>query len=343
MAPRRKRPPATEAMLGHISAYWISQLVFVAATLGIADELARRPLSAEALAERLGVHGPSLHRVLRALASVGVFAERPDGRFRLTPLAATLRSDVPGSLRSFALMMVDDYNWQAWGALLHGVRTGEIPFDHVHGRPIFEYLRARPEKDRVFSESMASISGVENAAIARGYAFGRLRTLVDVGGAHGHLLATILRRHRRLRGVLYDQPQVVAAARNAGFVTAKDVAERCTTEGGSFFDSVPAGADAYLMKYIIHDWNDEQCVRILDLCRRAMAPGGRVLVVEHIVPPGNGPDFAKLLDINMLVGPGGSERTRKEFTALFARAGLRLRAVHATASPLKVLEAVAAA
>jgi hypothetical protein len=204
-------------------------------------------------------------------------------------------------------------------------------------------LRARPEKDRVFSEAMASISGVENAAIARAYDFGRLRTLVDVGGAHGHLLASILRRHRRLRGVLYDQPQVVAAARTAGFITAPGVAGRCRTEGGSFFEAVPAGADAYLMKYIVHDWNDEQCVRILDLCREAMAPGGRVLVVEHVVAPGNGPDFAKLLDINMLVGPGGLERTQQEFGALFARAGLRLRAVHATASPLRVLEAVAAA
>jgi len=329
-------------MLGHISAYWTSQLVFVAATLGIADELARRPLAPEALAKRLRVHAPSLRRVLRALASVGVFAARPDGRYRLTPVGATLRSDAPGSLRSFALMMVDDYNWQSWGALLHGVRMGEIPFDHVHGTPVFEYLRARPEKDRVFSESMASISGVENGAIARAYDFGRFGTLVDVGGAHGHLLATILGRHRRLRGILYDQPQVVEAARAAGFITAPGIAARCTVDGGSFFERVPTGAEAYLMKYIIHDWNDEQCVRILGLCRQAMAPGGRVLVVEHVVAPGNGPDFAKLLDINMLVGPGGCERTRQEFAALFARAGLRLRNVHPTASPLSVLEAVAA-
>jgi hypothetical protein len=189
---------------------------------------------------------------------------------------------------------------------------------------------------------MASISGVENAAIARAFPFGRLKTLVDVGGAHGHLLATILGRYRKLRGTLYDQPQVVEAARESGFIAAPGIAERCQVEGGSFFEHVPAGADAYLMKYIIHDWNDEQCVRILGLCRLAMAPGGRVLVVEHVVPRGNKPDFSKMLDINMLVGPGGRERTREEFAALFSHAGLRLRTVHPTKSPLCILEAVAA-
>jgi hypothetical protein len=329
-------------MLGHISSYWVSQLVYVAAALGIADELARRPQTPGALAQRVGADASALGRMLRALASVGVFAERADGRFRLTPLAATLRRDVPGSLRSLALMLVDDYNWQAWGALLYGVRTGKIPFDRVHGVPLFEYLRARPEKDRVFSESMASISGVENSTIARGYDFDRFRSIVDVGGAHGHLLATILRRHRRLRGILYDQPQVVALARKAGFVTAPGVAKRCAVEGGDFFRSVPHGADAYLMKYIVHDWDDARCERLLSLCRQAMTPGGRVLVVEHVIAPGNGPDFGKLLDVNMLVVPGGRERTRAEFASLFARAGLRLRAVRATAGPLSILEGVAA-
>jgi hypothetical protein len=336
-----RRPQAQDVMLGHISGYWISQLVFVAAKLGIADALARGPLSPAVLAKRVGAHAPSLRRVLRALASVGVFAETSDGRFRLTPSAATLRSNVPGSLRSFALMMVDGYNWSAWGNLLHGVQTGEIPFDHVHGVPVFEYLHAHPDQDRVFSESMASISGTENAAVARAYDFGRLRTLVDVGGAHGHLLATILQRHRSLRGILYDQPQVVAEAARQGFISAPGIAGRCTVQGGSFFVRVPAGADAYLMKYIIHDWNDEQALTILSNCRAAMAPAGRVLVVEHVIGRGNRPDWGKLLDINMLALTGGQERTREEFRALFARAGLQLRRVHPTASALAILEAVA--
>lgn len=342
MQASNKRPKAQELMLGHITGYWISQLVFVAARLGLADALAKGPLSAAVLAKRVGAQAPALHRVLRALASVGVFAETADGRFRLTPAAATLRRDVPGSLRSFAMMMVDEYNWNAWRELLHGVRTGELPFDHVYGMPLFEYLRLHPEEDRVFSESMASISGPENAAVARAYDFSHFDTLVDVGGAHGHLLATVLRRHRRLRGVLYDQAQVVAGARKSGFITAPGIAKRCAVQGGNFFEEVPAGADAYMMKYIIHDWNDDQAASILSNCRRAMAPGGRVLVVDHVIRTGNAPDWAKLLDINMLVLPGGQERTRDEFAALFKRSGLKLRRVHPTASALSILEGVAA-
>lgn len=337
-----QRPKAQDVMLGHITSYWISQLVVVAAKLGLADALAKGPLSVAALAKRVGAHPPSLRRVLRALASIGVFAEGSDGRFRLTPVAATLRSEAPGSLHSFALMMVDNYNWDAWRELFHGVRTGELPFDHVHGVPIFEYLRAHPEEDRIFSRSMASISGPENAAIARAYDFGRFRTLVDVGGAHGHLLAAVLKRHRRLRGVLYDQAQVVSGAADSGFVTARGLAGRCTLQGGDFFLNVPAGADGYMMKYIIHDWNDEQCLRILSNCRAAMAPGGRVLVIEHVIRPGNTADWGKMLDINMLALTGGQERTREEFRDLFERAGLRLKRVHTTASALSILEAGAA-
>jgi O-methyltransferase domain len=184
---------------------------------------------------------------------------------------------------------------------------------------------------------------MENVAVARAYDFRGLRTLVDVGGAHGHLLATILGRHRHLRGILFDQPQVVEAAARSSYFTARDLAARCEVQGGSFFDGVPVGADAYMMKYIIHDWDDERCLRILRNCREAMAPGGRVLLVEHVVEPGNRPDFGKLLDINMLVvAPGGKERTRREFGTLLAGAGLRLRRIVPTASRVKVLEAVAA-
>src|SRR5262245_26866932 len=328
--PTRRRPPAQETMLGLITGYWVSQLVFLAANLGIADLVAKGPRKVEDLARKTGTHTPYLRRVLRALASVGVFAETADGRFRSTPLGATLQSGTPGSLRDFARMEVDDYNWRAWAALEHGVRTGERPFDHVHGEEPFPYLRARPEKDRTFSAAMASISGVENPAIARAYDFGRFATLVDVGGAHGHLLATILRRHRKLCGILYDQPQVVAAAGDGGFVTAKDVAARCAVEGGDFFAAVPQGADAYLMKFIIHDWDDERCIRLLGHCRDAMASGGRVLVVENVIEGGNRPDWAKLLDINMLVLPGGQERTREEFRSLLERAGMRLVRIHPT-------------
>lgn len=342
MAAARRKPSSQQQLLGRITGYWISQLVFVAAKLGIADQLAKGPLTAEVLAKRVGANGPYLRRTLRALASVGVFAEDPDGRFRLTPLAQNLRSNRPGSLRDFALMMVDDYHWQAWGALEYGINSGACAFEHVHGVPTFAYLQQHPEKGRQFSASMASISGGENAAITRAYPFGGLSTLVDIGGAHGHLLATILRRHRKLKGVLYDMPQVVTGAARSGFVTAQDVRDRCRIEGGDFFKSVPAGADGYIMKYIMHDWDDEHCVRILNHCRTAMTPGGSVLVVDCVIPRGNGPYWGKLLDVNMMVGLHGKERTREEFRDLFAGAGLRLKRVVPTNSPLSVLEAVRA-
>ena len=328
-------------MLAHISGYWISQLVHVAARLNLADELASGPKTPAVLARRVGADVSALQRVLRALASIGVFAETADGRFRMNSIGATLRSDVPGSLRDFACMTADDYNWAAWGNLLRGVQTGGLPFEQVFGEPVFEYLRKHPEKDRVFSASMASISGPENAAIAKAYDFGRLETLVDVGGAHGHLLGAILRRHRKLRGVLFDQPQVIAAAQEGDLLTSDRLASRVAFEGGSFFESVPAGADGYIMKYILHDWTDEQCRTILRNCRDAMASGGRILAVEHVIQRGNRPDWGKLLDVNMFAITGGRERTRDEFAELFRRSGLRLKKVHATSAALSVLEAVA--
>jgi hypothetical protein len=339
--PRRK-PPQPPPLLAMINGYWVSQLIFVAAQLDLADQLAKGPLTAAALAQRTGANAGALARVLRALASVGVFEADAQGRYRLTPLAQWLRSDHPASLRDFARMMIDDYNWRAWGGLLQGVRDGGPPFERAHGMAFFDFLQRHPEKEQVFAASMASVSGVENPAIARAYPFGKLSRVVDVGGAHGHLLATILRRHKKLRGVLYDQPQVVAGAASRGFVAAADVRERVEVAGGDFFASVPAGADGYLMKYILHDWDDAHCVRILRLCREAMVPDGRVLVADHVIPPGNGADRGKLMDINMFVLLRGKERTRSEFAELFSAAGLKLARVVPTGATVSVLEAVRA-
>ncbi len=339
---RAKSPPPRAAMIDLICGYWVSQLVFVAARLKLADALADKPLTPEALAGRVGANAENLYRLLRALASVGVFAELPDGRFRLTPLAQMLRSDTKGSLRDFALMIIDDYHWLGWGALEHGVVTGGNAFEHVYHVPLFRYLQDHPEKERVFAAAMASISTGQNVAVAEAYPFGKLTRLVDVGGAHGHMLVEILRRHKKLEGVLYDQPQVVAGAPASGFVTAPDIRNRCAIEGGDFFASVPKGADGYIMKYIIHDWDDAKCIRILTNCRNAMAKGGRVLVVDNVIPKGNAKNWGKLLDINMMVGPGGKERTREEFRDLMARAGLRLMRVVPTRAGLGIVEAVAA-
>src|SRR3569833_3349072 len=203
---------AHDAMLERIAAYWQSQLVYVAAKLGIADALVAGPLTVHEIAARVGAHPPYLGRVLRALASVGIFAADPHGRFHLTRLAQTLRSDHPESLRNFALKLVDDYNWSAWGALEHTVRTGESAFEHVHGAPAFPWMREHPEKEKMFSASMASISLMENAAITRAYAFGKLRKVVDVGGAHWHQQQTKQHNNKKLRGVLFDQPAIIDEA-----------------------------------------------------------------------------------------------------------------------------------
>jgi hypothetical protein len=329
-------------MLKLIAAYWHSQLVFVAAKLGIADALKAGPLTVAELAGRVDADSATLHRIMRALASLGVFAKDSLDRYRLTPLAHTLRTDHPESLRDFALMMVDGDSWKAWGALDHAATSGESPFEHVHGLFHFPFMEAHPEKEVLFSASMASLSAMENGAVARAYKFGKMRTLVDVGGAHGHLLASILRVHFRLQGVLFDQPQVIEAAAKSGFITAPDIGSRCETQSGDFFEAVPRGADAYIMKYVLHDWDDDRCVRILLNCRQAMADDGRVLVVERVLRGANRPDWGKLLDINMMVITGGRERTKEEFRRLFARAGLRLKRIIRTASPIKILEAIAA-
>jgi hypothetical protein len=343
---RKKRPkkgkPLPAVMVDLIMGYAVSKLVHVVAKLGIADLLKGGPKSPAELARSAGVDPQTLHRVLRALASVGVFAQRKDGRFALTPLAATLRSDRPDSMRAFAIMMADDHNWQAWADLLHSVKTGQTAFDHVHGAKFFEYLGKHPDKARVFGEAMTSISGAENPAVVAAYDFSRLRTLVDVGGSHGHMLAAILKANPKLEGILFDLPQVLAQARSAPYVTAREIAGRIEQTPGDFFESVPSGADAYIMKYIIHDWTDDLCVTILQNCRRAMAPNARILVVDTVIPPGNDPHWGKLLDINMLVVPGGRERTRTEFAQLFARAGLKLKRVIPTACPLSIVEAVSA-
>jgi len=325
-------------MLDLITGYWISQLVFVAAQLGLADLLNEGPKTAAQLAAATRTHPLALRRVLRALASVGVFSEIRGGRFKLTPLAATLRSGTPQSMRDFALMMVDDYNWQVWQELPEIIRTAESAFARVHGMKTFEFFEQHPDKGQVFAQSMASISRTENPAVAEAGDFSKIRTLVDVGGSQGHLLAEVLRANPRLKGILFDLPSAVERARKAPYLNAKGIAGRVELVGGDFFQSVPEGADAYMMKYVLHDWDDTLCVRILENCRRAMARGGRVLVVDTVIPPGNGPHWGKLLDIAMLAGTGGRERTAAEFKELFAAAGFKLRQIRPTSCPLSIVE-----
>lgn len=335
-------PPPPLQMLDLITGYWLSCGVHVAARLSIADHLAKGPRSSAELAKASGAHAPTLYRLLRMLASRGVFREREDRRFENSPLSEMLRADVPHSLKPLAIMMVDAPSLLAWNDLLRTVQTGEEAFARVHGMGGFEYMAAHPDKAREFGESMSSISSLENPAIAEAYDFRGIGKLVDVGGGHGSLLATILKRNPAMKGVICDRAEVVLHAKEDVHVGEKGIAERVELVPGNFFDSVPAGADAYVLKYILHDWSDAQCRAILENCRKAMAKGGKVLVVDTVIPPGNEPNWGKLLDMNMLVLTPGRERTEAEFRELFASAGLRVARVVPTACPLSVIEGVAA-
>lgn len=336
---KKLSPP--EVMRNLAIGYWVARLVHVAAKLTLADLLKKGPRTVEDLAEAAGVQPQALYRILRALASVGVFEETKNGRFKLTPLAATLQTGVPASMHAWALMINDNWGWDAWKELLHGAKTGEVPFHKAHGVPLFEYFEKHTGDLQIFGESMTSISVTENPAIAAAYTFSGVRTLVDVGGGHGSLLATILKANPKLKGMLYDQPSVITRAEKDQHVTARSIAERCRLESGNFFEAVPQGGDAYIMKYILHDWDDEKCVKILSNCCAAMNEKGKVLVVDNVIAPGNDPSWGKLLDIQMLI-IGGRERTKKEFATLFAAAGLKLTRVVPSKCPLSIVEGIRA-
>lgn len=337
--PKKMSPP--EFMRNLAIGHWVARLIHIAAKLRLADLVKKGPRTVEDLATAAGVQPLALYRILRALASVGVFAETKNRRFKLTPLAATLRTDVPASMHGWALMINENWGWDSWKELLHGVKTGEMPFLKAHGMPIFEYFETHPEDLQVFGESMTSLSRSENPTVPAAYKFSGIRTLVDVGGGHGSLLATILKANPKLKGVLYDQHSVVSRAEKDQHVTAKGIKERCRLESGNFFEAVPTGGDAYIMKSILHDWNDEACVKILANCRDAMNEMGKILVVDNVIAPGNDPSWGKLLDIQMLI-IGGRERTKKEFAAMFAEADLKLTRVVPTKGPLSIVEGVRA-
>ena len=310
--------------------YQVTQAIHVAATLGIADLLRDGPRDSAALAQETGTHAPSLHRVLRALASIGVLHEGDDGRFALTAVGECLRSDAPEPVGAWAAFVGRPYHWQAWGALLHGVRTGESPFHAVHGTDTWDYRAAHPDEDGIFNAAMTDIMRRANAHLLAAYDFGRFGTVVDVGGGRGAFLGAVLETNPEMRGILFDQPHVVEGA---------VVGERCEVVGGSFFDAVPEGADAYMLKAVLHDWEDREALAILTRCRAAIPAHGALLVVERDLGAPNEDADAKLSDLNMLVGVGGRERTRDEFAELLARGGFALRSATPSAIGLTVFEA----
>jgi hypothetical protein len=327
------------ALLHMVTGCWISQALYVAAKLGIADLLQEGPQSCTRLAEATQMHAGTLYRVLRALASVGVFVEDEEGRFSLTPLAEPLRTDAPGSLRAFAIMLGAPEHWRAWEGVLHSVRTGQPAFDHVFGMPLFQYFAAHPEAARVFDEAMTSRSAQENTAIVAAYDFAAVHTVVDVGGGQGTLLTSILHVHPDACGVLFDLPHVIAPTRTR--IERAGQAARWAFVAGDFFAAVPAGGDLYLLKKVIHDWDDERAQRILTNCRKVISGTGRLLLIEPVIPPGNDPSFNKLLDMLMLVwNAGGRERTAGEHRALLASASFNLRRVIPTIAGVSIIEAV---
>ncbi|CAN5335391.1 methyltransferase [soil metagenome] len=330
-----------DALLRMTNAHEVSQAIHVVATLGIADLLKEEPRSAEGLAKDTGTHAPTLYRLLRALASVGVFVEETDGgRFGSTPVGEYLRTDAPGSLRAWAMYIGQPSFRTSWGYLLHSVRTGEPAFSELHETNVWEYLAAHPEESAIFDAAMTGLSAGVAEAVVQSYDFSEIDVLVDVGGGEGRILTAILAANPVLRGILFDQSHVVAGAED--LLARVGVADRCEVVSGNFFEEVPGGADAYLLKSIIHDWDDDASIEILHKCRAAIADTGRLLLVELVIQPGNEPDRAKFSDLNMLVLLGGRERTSNDFERLYAEAGFRLTDIISTGTPFYIIEGVPA-
>jgi hypothetical protein len=335
---KTKEIPPPMAMLQLISGFWISRCIYVTAKLGIPDVLKNGPLAAADLAAATQTHEPSLFRLLRALAAVDILTHSEDGRFGNTPVSETLRSDVPGSLRSFAMTELGEEHYPAWGELLHSVRTGEIAFDRAFKMPVWEFFAQNPDNAEIFNDAMSGVTDQATEALHAAYSFAGIKKLVDVGGGHGALLSSILTRNPDMRGILFDSPQVIEGAQAS--LQDSDVADRCQLVGGDFFQSVPEGADAMVMKWIIHDWNDEKSIAIMKNCRRALPEGGKLILIEAVVPAGTEPHFSKFIDLNMLVMTGGRERTEEEFRGLYEAAGFRLTRIVPTESPFSVIEGV---
>ncbi len=328
---------ASAQMLNLLAGAWVSQAISVAASLRIADHLRDGPKSCEVLAEATRTNPGALYRLLRALAATQVFAELEDGRFCLTPLAECLISGKEGSLRAYATMLGAEEMWRPVGGMLASVRSGEPVFERIFGMTNFEYFASDPEVGRRFNEGMVSRSQEENRAVIEAYDFSRCATVVDVGGGQGALLSAILAATATTRGILFDMPHVVAAARTE---MAAQLG-RCDFHEGDFFKALPAGGDLYILKKVIHDWDDERALAILQCCRSAMPRSARLLLIEPVVAPGNDPSFNKLLDLLMLViTQGGKERTEAEHRAMLSSAGFAAIRLISTNCPLSIIEAM---
>ena len=334
-------PPAHLPLLELAFSTLLLRALHTVAERGVADVLAGDgPLTSAEIAERVGVRPAGLHQVLRSLAGIGVFTSDGEGRFRLTPMGETLRSDHPSAMRELLLTMAGPGIWPALSRFSDAVATGRTGMELAHGVPFFDYLQDHPDEGAAFNRMMLAVHGAEPPAVAEAYDFSGLGRLVDVGGGIGTMLVNVLGRHPALSGVLFDMPSVLDQARAT--IAAAGLTERCEFAAGDFMKSVPAGGDAYLLSHIIHDWDEASCLTILGNCREAMGPDGRLLIVEMVLPPGDEPHPGKVLDLAMLALVGGQERTADEYGELLAKAGFRLERVVPTTTPVSIVEALPA-
>ncbi len=330
-------PPTDAILMQMLFGALLQKSICVATKLRIADLLVEKSLTVEELAAKTEAHAPSLYRILRTLAGNGIFAENDDRTFKLTPLAELLRSDAPNSMYDFSIMMSEEWLWSAWGELMYSVKTGLVAHDKVQGMSSFEFFTKNQDAGKVFNRAMTNLSMNVVPAIVQAYDFSGISKMVDIAGGHGILLAGILKANPQMQGVLFDLPSVIEGA--GELLEKEGVRNRVELAIGDFFHSIPAGADAYLMKHIIHDWDDERSIKILKSIRSAMKENGKVLIIEMVVPEGNEPSPSHNLDLMMLVMEGGKERTKEEYRTLLEAAGFRMTRVIATKSPYSIIEA----
>ncbi|HYM93005.1 MAG TPA: methyltransferase, partial [Chitinophagaceae bacterium] len=313
MINQQQAPPSVQ-MMQLITGFWTSCCIYAAAKLNIADHLKEGPQTANQLAEATHSDSPSLYRVLRALSGVGVFSENDQHQFQLTPLGDTLQSDIPGSMKAMAIAQLGDH-FSAWGNLVYSIKTGNTAFDNVEGMPVWKYYETHPDEGLNFMKAMTGVTHAVIANVLPFYDFSNFKTIVDIGGGNGALLMAVLKAAPQAKGIVFDEEYVVNETKE--LLLTNGYHERCNVEAGSFFNFIPKAADAYLMKMVLHDWNDEQCLQILQNCNKAMRSGSKLLIFEAVIPEGNEPHPGKFMDINMLAMTGGRERTEKEFRELF--------------------------
>jgi hypothetical protein len=338
-ATEREAPSVDQILMQLLSGAWVTQSIATAARLGIPDALAAGPRTVDEIAAKVGADRGATKRLLRMLGGIGVFTAE-NGRYGLNAVSERLREETPGSLKHMFIAETDGVHWRSWEKVVDAVRTGLPRPKPVFGKAAFDYYSEHQDEGEQFGRAMANISGFAAKSVLDSYDFGGLKTIMDVGGGNGSMVRTILEKYPQARGIVADLPYIEEQANAA--IAAAGLAGRCRFEPTDFFKAVPSGADGHVLKFILHDWNDDECVQILRNCRAAIAPGGRLMVLEVIVPDTPGSDFSHMMDMNMLVMTGGMERTAKEYEALLARGGFRLARIVGGESPFSVIEATPA-